>query len=476
MPKQPNIIFLMLDTVRADALCSYGGSLRLENIDRLAKKSVVFQNAVAPGTYTLPSHLSIFLGKRPRSIRGLMRDNIKHYNDRTDPFLKKSSYVRGNEITLAKHLSYLGYKTALFSNNPFVSSAAGISNGFSYVENMFVESKLNGGSIPLKVLLKMIDSDVTRNNIVRVACEMSRVFPDGMFDKLYLRLRKKVDRHYSDECMYYSLDSGAEATNRSIGRYLDSEGSAQNFIFANYMEGHEGYPTNLVTDKEIVQDKWLHMIGHNAIEDSNAERMAYQKRIVYLDGKIGSLMKTLRKKGALENSYVIIAGDHGQAFMEHGQMYHNVFPYNEIAKVPLIISRFAGGKQVNLAQRIARPFSLTELNRIIPDIAFGNESKFANYGADVTVCDHLGITEVWDTYLLRLIRARSRHADQVYRKKLHFNTFASAIFYGKYKLIHFYGSRKDELYRIDDRAERSDIIEENRSIAHRIMRYNRLVC
>jgi len=465
----------MLDTVRADMLSLYDGNLRLENIDRLAKNSIVFRNAVAPGTYTLPSHLSIFLGRRPRAIGELMKDRIKSYNESTDPYLKKLSYVKDSEITLAKHLSYLGYETALFSNNPFISSSAGVSSGFSHVENVFVEDKLKESSMRLKVLLGMINNDTVRNNILRLSAGISKIFPDEDFDRLYLRLRKKVDRHYSEECGYYNLDTGSENTNNRIKDYLKAGQKSPSFLFVNYMEGHEGYPTNLVTDKYIVQDKWLHIIGHNDIEDAKAEKTAYMKRIDYLDNKIGELLKILKSKGVLDNAYVVIAGDHGQAFMEHGQMYHNMFPYNEIVRVPLIISRFKDGIPVDKGKEVDGAFSLTELNKLIPEMAFRNRLDLKDNAQKAVVSDHLGITEVWDTYLLRLIKSRSRHADKIYKKKLYFNRFASAIFYGNYKLIHFYRGRKDEMYRMDDPKEEYDIIDANRNLAHRMLECNRTV-
>ncbi len=476
MNKQPNIVFVMLDTVRADILGTYGGPLNLSNIDSISRRSLVFENAIAPGTYTLPSHLSMFLGKRPRKIKQLMKDNIKNYGSRTDPFMRKISYVNGKDTTLASRLSYLGYNTSLFSNNPFLTPSIGITKGFSHVENIFVNDKIMEGNMTVKTILNMINSNFTRKNVVRLAVLLSYAFPGESLDRLYLRLRKKVERHYSEECGYYRIDSGARQTNRQIGRYLDSERDGSNFLFVNYMEGHEGYPTNLVTEKKFIQDKWLHMTGHNNIEDTNAERIAYMKRIEYLDGKVGELIKTLKVKGVLDNAFIIFAGDHGQSFMEHGQMYHNVFPYNEVVRVPLIISKFENGKQKNIGKRVQNAFSLTSLNKIIPEMGYGAEDGFEKAASNIVVSDHLGITEVWDTYLLKLLRNRSRSANAVYEKKLHFNRFASAVFHKDYKLIHFYGNKKDELYKINnDPGENVNLIDKNRELAHRMVQYNHLI-
>ncbi|MDE1768439.1 MAG: sulfatase-like hydrolase/transferase [Candidatus Micrarchaeota archaeon] len=475
MQGQPNIIFVMLDTVRADALGSYGAGRQLRNVDAVAKKSLLFENAIAPSTYTLPSHLSIFLGRRPRSIKALMKDNIKNYNNKTDPFLKKSSYLQSRDMTLAKHLAYMGYDTSLFSNNPFVSSTTGITDGFSHVDNMFVEGKIDGGNLSVKVVLKMIDSDFVRNNLIRLAYFLCGLFPDETLDRMYLRLRKKAIRHFSEQYGYYNIDSGAKLTNERIKRYLNANRENRNFMFVNYMEAHEGYPTNLITEREIVQDKWLHMIGQNHEEDAGVEKAAYLKRIEYLDERIGELLGTLKSSGILDNAYVVFAGDHGQAFMEHDQMYHNVFPYNEVIKVPLFVSRYENGSQVDIGKRVQSQVSLTSLNEILPDLGYGANLDELNFNNKFVVSDHMGITEVWDTYLLKLLKSRSKYANAVYRSKMRFNTFATAIFHKNYKLIHFYGKRKDELYSTDDLQEQNNILDDRRDIALKMVQYNKFV-
>ena len=73
MDKRPNIIFIVLDTLRADMLSAYGGRVRLSNIDRWAREGVFYEHAIAPGTYTVPTHVSLFLNKRVREIKRLQK-------------------------------------------------------------------------------------------------------------------------------------------------------------------------------------------------------------------------------------------------------------------------------------------------------------------------------------------------------------------------------------------------------------------
>lgn len=63
----------------------------------------------------------------------------------------------------------------------------------------------------------------------------------------------------------------------------------------------------------------------------------YLNTLHFIDGLIGDLIDGLRQKGLLENSLVVITGDHGQAFHEHGQVCHNGRLYESLIRVPLII-------------------------------------------------------------------------------------------------------------------------------------------
>ncbi|VVB77521.1 Sulfatase [uncultured archaeon] len=260
-----------------------------------------------------------------------------------------------------------------------------------------------------------------------------------------------------------------------VDDYLKDGGKANNFMFVNYMEGHEGYPTNLVKDGYVEQDKWLYMSGLAPADDLGTIRAAYAKRLAYLDSKLKELVGILKKNGALDNAVLIIAGDHGQAFMEHGQMYHNMFPYEELSRVPLIVGRFRNGRQVGQRETVDKCVSLTALRDSILDIGYGkNDDIDGRLRKDNFVfSDHVGITEVWDAHLLRLLRNRSSCADAIYRTKLRHNRFATATYYKNFKLISYAGG-KMELYDLEhDPKESENVICGNRGVALRMLNSER---
>lgn len=478
---RPNIIFIMLDTLRADALKMYGGDAYLDNIERIGRTGTIYENAIAPGTYTGTSHSSMFQGKRVKSIKGLMKDKMAHYNRHIDPLLRKSKLINEGTTTLAKHMSYLGYKTALFSNNPLVTEYTGIAEGFSYAsysDNVFIGHPHRGRKKPfVNTVLGMIDNDVVRNRLIELSYVLTRPISKNRLDRIYLGLRTKLNKRLSKELKYYELDLGAAQARTMVNDYLKSSGPDEKFMYINYMEAHEGYPTNLVTKDYVEQEKWFYLTG--MIDEAPVQiiKEACNKRLPYLDAQLGKMMDTLKKHGALDNAVVVIGSDHGQGFMEHKQMYHNMFPYNELVHVPLITARFVNGRQVKENEVVHNNVSMTRLYDSLLDIAYGKNDivngsmRMDNY----VFADHNGISEVWDTYLLHLFKDRSDVANKILKAKVHHNTFATAVYHGKYKLIHYAGNKlAPELYDMRaDPLETENIIGEKREVALDLVRADR---
>lgn len=90
----------------------------------------------------------------------------------------------------------------------------------------------------------------------------------------------------------------------------------------------------------------------------------YDGEIAYMDQYVGKILDLLKSKGVLENTLVVIVGDHGEAFGEHGEFGHQVFCYEENLRVPFIIA----GKQLPKDKRIARRVDIMSVMPTILDI------------------------------------------------------------------------------------------------------------
>lgn len=469
---RPDIIFLMLDTLRADSLRAYGGRHSLSTIDGISAKGVVYKKAIAPGTYTVPSHTSLFLGKRVKGIKSLSGKKTQKIYERTNPFLGKVKFIEKKEMTVAKQLSYLGYRTALVSNNPLVSPRIGMAEGFEHTYDLWLD-KIGVHKVPLGI----VSHETSRNIAVGLSYVVSRLLPSEFLDGLYLHLRMKTNKKYFEESGSSRIDSGAKKTNSLVRRYFNKFGEGNNFVFINFMECHEGYPSNLITGEYVEQDRWLYL--SHIIDDENVKvlKQAYDKRLEYLDSQLANLMHTLKNTGALDNAILIIASDHGQAFLEHGQMYHGVFPYNELVHVPLIAARFRNGKQVDTREEVNNFVSLTALHDSLLDVAYGRTDEVnGSMRTDKYIfSDHVGITELWDARLLKLLSKRSKYANSIYKSKLKYNCPATATYYKGLKLLSYADGRNEMFEMENDMHEEENILSRNRATALEMLRAERIM-
>src|SRR5262245_26439292 len=125
IPKQ-NVLLITIDTLRADALGSYGGAAATPALDRLAADGVRFDFAHTHAVLTLTSHASILTGTLP--FEHGLRDNSGY---RLPP----------NARTAATLLKSAGYATAAFVGAFPLHSRYGLTNGFDVYDDRFGETR-----------------------------------------------------------------------------------------------------------------------------------------------------------------------------------------------------------------------------------------------------------------------------------------------------------------------------------------------
>ncbi|MBN2134681.1 MAG: sulfatase [Acidobacteria bacterium] len=126
-PEKPNVILVILDTLRADHLGCYGCKVKdiSPNIDSFASESALMENTMSNSSWTLPSHMSLFTSLFPGETG--YRKSAKGYN---------YSRFAENVKLFSEYLKESGYKTAAITGGSYVSSSFGFDRGFSsYYEN-----------------------------------------------------------------------------------------------------------------------------------------------------------------------------------------------------------------------------------------------------------------------------------------------------------------------------------------------------
>ena len=130
--QQPDIVFIVLDTQRVDRLGCYGRQIRetgasiSPNLDAFAQGGTLFDQAVSPAQWTIPSHASMFTGLYPTAHQ----------------VLQSNQSLGPDRPHLAEALQAAGYQTIGFCNNPLVGI---LNNGFKRGFERFYNY---GGAIP----------------------------------------------------------------------------------------------------------------------------------------------------------------------------------------------------------------------------------------------------------------------------------------------------------------------------------------
>ena len=121
MTPSRNVLFVVMDTVRADHLTPYGYDRpTTPGLADFAAEAAVFEEAVAPAPWTLPVHASLFTGLSPS----------QHGADQENPYLEGAT-------TLVETLSAAGYDTARYSSNAWITPYTHLTDGFDEQDNFF---------------------------------------------------------------------------------------------------------------------------------------------------------------------------------------------------------------------------------------------------------------------------------------------------------------------------------------------------
>jgi arylsulfatase A-like enzyme len=322
----PNVILITIDALRRDHLGCYGYYRNTSpNIDSLAQRSVVFEQAITNAPYTKASFKSIMTSTYPFSFGGY--HTIK-------PRLKIAEVLKQN-----------GYYTAAFPTIPILSASSGYADGFDVSEDPFKKA-----DSPTKI----------RWRLQKIRRYIHRKFG---FDtiKLYFFYRMLYNFIHLSPQQYIPYARGDIVTQELISTLTNNK-DHRLFIWTHYMDVHDPYnPVIQMPDEshDYLSAREIYKLNvklrKSDLPRKKEDKMAipraelkklinlYDGEIKYVDEQIGSLLVELKKLHLLENTLIIITADHGESFWEHGTLghlgiNHYTHMYDELLRVPLIIS------------------------------------------------------------------------------------------------------------------------------------------
>lgn len=130
---KPNVLLIVLDTLRADHLGAYGYSRNTSpNLDKFARENTLFKYAVTAAPWTPPSISAILSGLYPSSHQMMPPNNRDKARD--------GSYrLKGNVNLISEILKGWGYKTGYVSPNPWITEEFGFNQGFDDFKYLYRE-------------------------------------------------------------------------------------------------------------------------------------------------------------------------------------------------------------------------------------------------------------------------------------------------------------------------------------------------
>jgi len=370
---QPNVLFLIWDSCRVDAAREHAPTL-----SNLGSTGRSFANAVAPATWSLPSHASLFTGQQPHEHgRYGLTDDL-------------------TAVDLPGRLSQRGYRTYGVSANGFASVKTGFADGFD-------EFWYTGGEEPYTEGL----------GIYEFIHERRRTLPDATTARTVATLGSALITHdhpFKSAVNLVATASGkaarrakalqriphpAFAANNSysyhpakntntIRRVLEREARTDNpfFLFANYMDPHRPYrPEGALAGEnsesvpqatigrlnDDIADPWKFI---RAVETDHPDpdpgdvatlRDFYADEVCRVDRELSRLLDALHDLDLFEETLVVVTADHGENLGETDEMGRRRFGHEASISDALVHVPLAVHYPTLSGETVEKHVSLTDL-------------------------------------------------------------------------------------------------------------------
>ena len=302
-----NVVLVTVDSLRADAIGPYDSGRHTPVMDSLADRGAVFNRAFATGNWTPFSFPSILASQ---------------------PVFADTGRIGVDEVpTLATVLSDSNVATGGFNAaNGFLTSHWGYDDGFDEFEPFVA-------SVGSSIYSRYLATHPTVEAWLQLATSPVR--------RLSSLLRGKTDdRPFLDTSRMFDVEHAA--------RSFIEDTESPFFLWVHYMDTHTPYvpaPRYIreVSSNVLGTHRMIHAhtrtglgweVGERTLSDL---RTLYQAAVRQVDASIGRFLSTLSASGVRDETAIILVGDHGEEFQEHGHLAHYPKLYDELIRVPLIV-------------------------------------------------------------------------------------------------------------------------------------------
>lgn len=340
---RPDILLIVLDTLRADHLSCYGYPRPTSpHLDCFAASGVLFERAISPAQWTIPAHASLFTGEYPTTHM------TAQIHDRHNP----------NLVSLAGLLQEGGYQTVGFCNNPLLGV---VDNGLDRDFEAFYNY---GGAMPNRPDIGEARPSTLKRMGMRLAQAARRMLMpiQDQFARseflLKLALNPTIARVWRGRV---NFKGNTALSLRDLVGYLQTHRKRGRerplFAFINLMEAHLPY---------LPRPRFIHRFAPYWRDDPEArcfmrayngqhyrwmvpmreplpekqDRVLndlYDAEIAFQDHLLRHLFAYLGEPEVRDTTMAIFLSDHGEGLNHHGFVGHSMVAYDDLLHVPLAL-------------------------------------------------------------------------------------------------------------------------------------------
>ncbi len=313
MAKQPNIVWIMADQHRADALGCVNNWMHTPNLDRLADNSVHFTNMFAQSPVCVPSRSNFITGRYPHA-HGVRENDTR---------------IGYGEPHMFRVLKKSGYTVAAVGKN-----------------HMLAESELCG-------------FDYERLN----TCELQETDPDDWKEHIHAVHKRMVDQGCWAGACWHSFPENVTGTHRTANAacdFLTQQTSQEPFcLWVSFSDPHAPhttpqrfqhlYPEDNIplphTEHRTVDGKHKRMAikklaqgSHNASDKQLRKyRSVYAGMISFVDEQVGRILDTITQMGIDDHTIIVYTADHGDFCTSYGMTKKDLVLYDDLLNIPCLI-------------------------------------------------------------------------------------------------------------------------------------------
>jgi arylsulfatase A-like enzyme len=331
----PNVMVVIIDTLRADHVSSAGYPRpTTPHLDALARGGVAFTNAIAPCSWSLPSHVSLITG------RYLYEHGVG--NVQPEPWRGWGAEGLGGFTTLGEALEKKGYRTGAFSaNRTYFSSNLGFGRSFIHFEDYFHS--------PADMFVRTLyGREFARIYLIRSDKSLVKRVLRSMGATSLLDQDAEGSGSYGGA---FGIRKRANVVNEEVLHWIDGRQQQPFLAVLNYFDVHDPYGGPREDRKPAWEQK-------NDID-------RYDDGVRYVDDYLGRLLAELEHRGLGNNTLVIVTSDHGESLGEHHLQTHGRALYRELIQVPLVIW-FPG--HVPAGIRVHQPVTISAIPATVMDL------------------------------------------------------------------------------------------------------------